>query len=67
KEEVEILLDQASPAERELLYLSAVEEYSIQEIAEITQTPKGTLLSRLHRLKNKIRDQFGKLRKGEVG
>lgn len=58
RSEVEHLLKEVSPVERELLYLSAVEEYSVQEIADLTQTPKGTLLSRLHRLKLRIRNQY---------
>ncbi len=58
KDQIAHLLKNVSPAERELLYLSAVEGYSIQEISDLQQIPKGTLLSRLYRLKLKIRDQF---------
>lgn len=58
KEEVARLLKNTSPEERELLYLSAVEGYSITEISKFSGTPRGTLLSKLHRLKLRIRKQF---------
>ena len=37
-----------------MLYLWAVEEYTVDEIALLTETPRGTLLSRLHRLKKRV-------------
>ena len=49
QEEIEGLLGTMKAEERELLYLWAVEEYTIQEIAEMKQVPRGTLLSKLHR------------------
>jgi len=55
--EVAALLGTMQPEERELLYLWAVEEYTIQEIAEFKQVPRGTLLSKLHRLKKRIQLQ----------
>lgn len=45
------------PAERELLHLWAVEGYTVDEISEHTQTPRGTLLARLHRLRRRLADQ----------
>ena len=42
------------PTERELLYLWAVEEYTIDEISTLTSTPRGTLLSRIHRIRKKV-------------
>ena len=48
------LMSQLEASERELLYLWAVEGYTIQEIAEHMHTPRGTLLSRLHRLRARI-------------
>ena len=45
------------PEERELLFLWAVEEYTIEEIAHMKQVPKGTLQSKLHRLKKRIKLQ----------
>ncbi len=43
-----------NPLERELLYLWAIEEYTIDEISDLTETPRGTLLSRIHRIRKKV-------------
>ncbi|MEH6454961.1 MAG: sigma-70 family RNA polymerase sigma factor [Cocleimonas sp.] len=55
--EVAALLGTMQAEERELLYLWAVEEYTIAEIAEIKQVPRGTLLSKIHRLKKRVQLQ----------
>ena len=55
--EVAALLGTMTPEERELLYLWAVEEYTFEEIAEMKQIPRGTLLSKLHRLKKRVQLQ----------
>lgn len=55
--EVSALLGTMQSEERELLYLWAVEEYTIDEIAQMKQVPRGTLLSKLHRLKKRIKLQ----------
>ena len=46
-----------SPAEREVLHLWAVEGYTIDEISTATNTPRGTLLARLHRLRKRLANQ----------
>jgi len=46
-----------SPVERELLHLWAVEGHTLEEISELTHTPKGTLLARLHRLRTRLKGQ----------
>lgn len=56
QQEVQRLTENLSAEENELLYLWAVEEHSTKEIAEIYKQPKGTILSKLHRLKKRIRD-----------
>lgn len=43
------------PQERELLYLAAVEGYTASEIAELTERPRGTVLSAIFRAKRKLR------------
>lgn len=43
-----------SGPEREVLFLWAVEEHTVDEIAAMTDTPRGTLLARLHRLRKKF-------------
>ncbi len=40
--------------EREALYLSTVEGYSAQEIADLAGAPRGTVLSRIHRARRKL-------------
>ena len=44
------------PEERETMYLAVVEEYTAQEIAEMTNRPRGTILSLLHRTRKKLRE-----------
>ena len=53
---IEYLFEQLNPAEREVLYLWAIEGYSAAEIAADLQQPRGTILSRLHRIKLKTAD-----------
>ena len=56
QQQVQHLITVLNGEENEMLYLWAVEEYTVDEIAKIYQKPKGTVLSRLHRLKKRIRD-----------
>ncbi|QQX80206.1 RNA polymerase sigma factor [Shewanella sp. KX20019] len=53
---IEYLFSQLNAAEREVLYLWAVEGYSAAEIASDLGQPRGTILSRLHRIKLKAVD-----------
>jgi RNA polymerase sigma-70 factor (ECF subfamily) len=48
------LLDTLQPAERELLYMWAVEGKTLDDIAKHTNSPRGTWTSRLSRLKKKL-------------
>lgn len=43
---------------REILFLSIVEEYTAQEIADLLNMPRGTVLSILHRTKQKLKKQL---------
>ena len=43
------------PIEREVLFLHAVEGFSASEIGALTDQPRGTVLSLLHRTKAKLR------------
>ena len=52
--EVESIMVILEPLERELLFFWAVEGYTAQEIADRTDSPRGTVLSRIHRLRQKI-------------
>ncbi|GAB5388614.1 MAG: RNA polymerase sigma factor SigR [Alphaproteobacteria bacterium] len=44
-----------SPKEREALYLNVVEGYTALEIALMTGSKRGTVLSHLHRARNKLK------------
>ncbi len=58
QQQVQQLISTLNDEDNELLYLWAVEEHTVEEIAAIYQKPKGTLLSKLHRLKKRIRKQL---------
>lgn len=49
------LLDSLRAAEREALFLNVVEGYTAQEIGDLTGRPRGTVLSLIHRAKQKLR------------
>lgn len=65
--EVEYLLGKVSGSEKEFLYLWAVEGYTIEEISEIQEVPKNTLLSRLHRLRKKMNSLLKREGRREAG
>ena len=50
---LQLIFDQLNSAEREVLYYWAVLEYTASEIAAELGEPRGTILSRLYRLKEK--------------
>jgi len=58
QQEVQQLLASLNAQENELLYLWAVEEHTVEEISRIYAKPRGTMLSKLHRLKKRIREQL---------
>lgn len=55
KQEFQFCWSLMSVDERELMYLSAIEGYTVQEIADDLGLRKGTVLSKLHRLKTRLR------------
>jgi RNA polymerase sigma-70 factor (ECF subfamily) len=54
KDEVQNILKVASPDEREMLFLWAVEGKTFEEISKELEVPKGTLLARFNRLKKRV-------------
>jgi RNA polymerase sigma-70 factor (ECF subfamily) len=54
REETDNIMALLDFPDRELLFLWAVAGFTVQEIAEHSGIPKGTLLSRIHRLRHKI-------------
>ncbi|HEY5885502.1 MAG TPA: sigma-70 family RNA polymerase sigma factor [Pyrinomonadaceae bacterium] len=63
--EERILLEQAMldlPAEdRELITLRHLDGLSYQELAEMLEVPQGTIMSRLHHARKKLRDKLARL------
>ncbi|MGL1902462.1 MAG: RNA polymerase sigma factor [Fibrobacterales bacterium] len=52
-------LEQISPHEREALYLQCIEEYTAQEISDLTGQPRGTVLSHISRGRKKLLGLLG--------
>ena len=46
------------PDEREIMYCWAIEGFSTAEISEKLDKPKGTILSKIYRMRKKIIEQF---------
>ncbi|MBI4237552.1 MAG: sigma-70 family RNA polymerase sigma factor [Deltaproteobacteria bacterium] len=63
REQVERVMETLNDQDRELIFLWAVEGFTIQEIADHWEIPKGTLLARIHRLRVKIRETPGGVEK----
>jgi len=57
-ETIETALALLSPAEREAMYLFAIEGYTAREIGEMTGKPRGTILSLIHRGRKKLIDEL---------
>ncbi|MCB0897056.1 MAG: RNA polymerase, partial [Nocardioidaceae bacterium] len=51
-------LNSLAPDFRTAVYLADVEGFSYKEIAEIMETPIGTVMSRLHRGRRQLRDML---------
>ena len=49
------LLDQLPPPQRSVVLLHLVEDFSLEDISRITETPPGTVKSRLHYAKKALR------------
>lgn len=56
---ISLVVEELNTAEREVLYLWAVDGYSASEIAHELEQPRGTILSRLHRIKHKAAAMSG--------
>lgn len=51
-------LGQLRPDDREIIYLSTVEGYTAQEIADMTDRPRGTILAIMFRAKRRLREML---------
>ena len=54
----EKILLSLEPDEREIMYCWAIEGFSTSEIATKLEKPKGTILSKIYRLRKKLIEQF---------
>jgi len=63
---MEDALQALTDGERELLFLSIVEGYTAQELSDLTGSPRGTILSRLHRIKSRLRYILGSSEPGKT-
>jgi len=55
---IEQVLDYLDPLEREIIFYWAIEGYTTQQIADMLSMPKGTVLSKIHRMRQRIKQQF---------
>jgi len=63
---LEQALGSLRPPEREAMYLSCVEDYTAQEIADLTGRPRGTVLSMIHRARHKLRTYMENRTQGDT-
>jgi RNA polymerase sigma-70 factor (ECF subfamily) len=61
EEQLQKVLKLMNPEEREMLFLWGLEGYTVQEIADYLELPKGTVLAKLFRLRKRIQNTFSKL------
>jgi len=54
QQDLSIIWQELSPNEREILYLWAVLGHTVSEIASELDTPRGTILARIHRMRKRI-------------
>lgn len=52
--QVQAIWQKLSSSEREIMYFWAVEGYSTSELAELLDISRGTLLSKIHRLRKRL-------------
>jgi RNA polymerase sigma-70 factor (ECF subfamily) len=59
RSELELAWAELSVVEREILYLWAVEGYSTNEVAGHLDRPRNTVLSIIHRMRQRLKHRFG--------
>ena len=60
RERLRIAMAQLEPQAAELFALCYIEGYTYEELAEMYQTERGTIASRLHRIRAELRDRLSK-------
>ncbi len=64
--DLDTLWTRLEPIDREVLFFWAVEGYSMSEIAEKLEVSRGTLLSRIHRLRKRLTTESDDMQRGLV-
>jgi RNA polymerase sigma-70 factor, ECF subfamily len=64
KETVGALLERASPDDRMILVLKEMEEFSVEEIAQIMKLTETAVKVRLHRARKRMLEDYARWRKG---
>ena len=57
--DLEIVWEKLDPFEREIMYYWAIEEMTAGEISRQIDAPRGTVLSRIYRIRKKITSELG--------
>jgi len=66
-DELEAHLEVLRPVERETLFLFAVEGYTAEEIAQYSGNPRGTVLSLIHRARQKLKSSISSQQEDKHG
>ena len=61
-----VLWESLEPVDREVLFLWAVEGFSMREISEKIEVSRGTLLSRIHRLRKRLSENLNDRQRGQA-
>lgn len=65
EDEIDKILQYLDPIDREILYLWSVEGYTTEQLSQLLEMPKGTILSRISRMRVKITSEYSS-KTGEV-
>ncbi len=60
EELVDQIWDLLNTSEREVIFLWAIEGYTVKEISTEIDVPRGTILSKIHRLRQKVQKTLAK-------
>lgn len=64
--DVEAIWQKLTPSEREIMYFWAVEGYTTSELSEMIGISRGTLLSKIYRLRKRLEKDIGRFDRNDV-
>ncbi len=64
--DVEAVWQKLTPSEREIMYFWAVEGYTTSELSEMIGISRGTLLSKIYRLRKRLENDIGRFDRNDV-